>query len=76
MNKMTCDSKINLLCIVFFLVCFRKDFIFMCQQLHMEESAHEIMQQLGMNTDSRLTFQDFLHFRTQVRKENIVHMLW
>lgn len=40
----------------------------MCQQLHMEESAHEIMQQLGMNTDSRLTFQDFLHFRTQVRK--------
>ena len=48
----------------------------MCQQLHMEESAHEIMQQLGMNTDSRLTFQDFLHFRTQVRKENIVHILW
>lgn len=46
-----------------------RDFIFMCQQLHMEESAHEIMQQLGMNTDSRLTFQDFLHFRTQVMSD-------
>lgn len=45
---------------------FSNDFIFMCQQLNMEESAQEIMQQLGMSTNSRLTFQDFLHFKTQV----------
>ncbi|XP_071140232.1 colorectal mutant cancer protein-like isoform X1 [Mytilus edulis] len=45
------------------------DFIFMCQQLNMEESTHEIMNQLGMNTNSRLTFQDFIHFRTQVMSD-------
>lgn len=31
------------------------DFIFMCQQLNMEESAHEIMHHLGMSTNSRLS---------------------
>ncbi|KAJ8311750.1 hypothetical protein KUTeg_011105 [Tegillarca granosa] len=47
------------------------DFIFMCQRLNMEESAQEIMENLGMTSpESRITFLDFLRCRTQVMSEN------
>ncbi|XP_060069390.1 colorectal mutant cancer protein-like [Ylistrum balloti] len=44
----------------------RHDFEYMCRQLNMEDSSAEIMAQIGMVTDSRISFQDFIQSRSQV----------
>jgi hypothetical protein len=36
----------------------------------MEDMAQEIMEQLGLQSRSKITFQDFLRFRGQVREAN------
>lgn len=46
-----------------------EDFIFMCRQLNLEDSAEEIMQQLGMNSQSRISFNDFIRCRSHVMSE-------
>ncbi|KAK3590872.1 hypothetical protein CHS0354_033800 [Potamilus streckersoni] len=45
------------------------DFIFMCKELNMEESASEIMQQLGLGQTSQISFEDFIRYRMQVMAE-------
>nr|XP_022311817.1 colorectal mutant cancer protein-like isoform X1 [Crassostrea virginica] len=47
------------------------DFIYMCRQLNMEDMAGEIMHQLGLQSQSKITFQDFLRFRGQVQNEEV-----
>ncbi|XP_061190130.1 colorectal mutant cancer protein-like isoform X2 [Saccostrea echinata] len=47
------------------------DFIYMCRQLNMEDMAEEIMEQLGLQSQSKITFQDFLRFRGQVQNEEL-----
>nr|XP_034320672.1 colorectal mutant cancer protein-like isoform X1 [Crassostrea gigas] len=47
------------------------DFIYMCRQLNMEDMAEEIMDQLGLQSQSKITFQDFLRFRGQVQNEEL-----
>ncbi|KAK3093612.1 hypothetical protein FSP39_018096 [Pinctada imbricata] len=49
----------------------REDFRFMCKQLNMEELAEEIMQQLGLKEQSRITFSDFIRYKTQVLAEEL-----
>ncbi|XP_033731734.1 uncharacterized protein LOC117321422, partial [Pecten maximus] len=38
----------------------------MCRQLNMEDSSAEIMAQIGLVTDSRISFQDFIQSRSQI----------
>ncbi|XP_071098692.1 colorectal mutant cancer protein-like isoform X1 [Haliotis cracherodii] len=45
------------------------DFIYMCSQLNMEDSAQEIMAQLGVNTRCQISFSDFLRCRSRVMLE-------
>ncbi|KAL3885546.1 hypothetical protein ACJMK2_025597 [Sinanodonta woodiana] len=45
------------------------DFIFMCKELNMEESASEIMQHLGLGQTSQISFEDFIRYRMQVMAE-------
>lgn len=52
---------------------FSGDFIYMCRQLNMEDMAEEIMDQLGLQLQSKITFQDFLRFRGQVTKLSSGH---
>lgn len=41
----------------------------MCGKLNMEESAEEIMHQMGMDRTSRISFDDFIRYRTRVMTE-------
>ncbi|XP_060602738.1 colorectal mutant cancer protein-like isoform X1 [Ruditapes philippinarum] len=43
----------------------RDNFAFMCKQLCLEEWTGDILEQLGVNCSSRISFQDFLKFRAQ-----------
>ncbi|KAL5019871.1 hypothetical protein ScPMuIL_002763 [Solemya velum] len=45
------------------------DFITMCRELNMEDAAAEIMAQLGMESNSRISFDDFIRYRSQVMRE-------
>jgi len=38
----------------------------MCEQLSLEEWTSDILVQLGISENSRISFDDFLRFRTQV----------
>lgn len=59
---------VNVIDIHCFISTFSGDFIYMCRQLNMEDMAEEIMDQLGLQSQSKITFQDFLRFRGQVTK--------
>ena len=40
--------------------------MYMCEQLNLEESTDEILQQLGIQKSSRISFDDFIRCRSQV----------
>lgn len=44
----------------------RENFVFMCKQLCLEEWTSHILDQLQVKTSSKISFQDFLRFRSQV----------
>ena len=40
--------------------------MYMCEQLNLEDSTDEILQQLGIRKSSRISFEDFIRCRSQV----------
>lgn len=47
-------------------MCCREDFVFMCKQLNLEDSAMEIRHELGVANNTRISFADFLRCRARV----------
>ena len=45
---------------------FRDNFAFMCKKLNLEEQTSDILEQLGVGSSSKISYQDFLRFRAQV----------